>query len=155
FNGFLPHIESRAAFVLASPDDPDKQDKFKASRDWRFRMVSYGKSTFAADMGYRGEDGHHPGVSVFRKRAANIYRVSDTSFSAGDDFCAIWHFFDLIPEGTGGWAPKYKYACPGLIPTILRSAGSFRSRPTPAAVDSPTTNRRAVGLHAVLRGPAR
>jgi len=110
FNGFLPHIENRAAFVLASPDDPDKQDKFKASRDWRFRMVSYGKSTFAADMGYRGEDGHHPGVSVFRKRGAKMYRVSDTSFSPGDDFCAIWHFFDLIPEGTGGWAPKYKYA---------------------------------------------
>jgi predicted dithiol-disulfide oxidoreductase (DUF899 family) len=106
----LPHIESRAAFVLASPDDPDKQARFKASRDWRFRMVSYGKSTFAADMGYRSADGHHPGVSVFRKRGGKMHRVSDTSFSPGDDFCAIWHFFDLIPEGSGGWSPKYKYA---------------------------------------------
>jgi predicted dithiol-disulfide oxidoreductase (DUF899 family) len=111
FNGFVPHIENRAAFVLASPDDPDKQDKFKASRDWRFRMVSYGKSTFAADMGYRGADGHHhPGVSVFRKRGGKIFRVSDTSFAPGDDFATIWHFFDLIPEGASGWAPKYKYS---------------------------------------------
>ena len=110
FNSLLPHIESRPAFVLASPDDPEKQEKFKASRDWRFRMVSYGKSTFAADMGYRGENGHHPGVSVFRKRGGKIFRVSDTSFSPGDDFCSIWHFFDLIPEGSGGWSPKYKYA---------------------------------------------
>ena len=30
FNGFVPHIENRAAFVLASPDDPDKQDKKEA-----------------------------------------------------------------------------------------------------------------------------
>src|ERR1700758_4662405 len=73
FNGLLPHIENRAAFVLASPDDPEKQEKFKASRDWRFRMVCYGKSTFAADMGYRGENGHHPGVSVFRKRGGKIF----------------------------------------------------------------------------------
>jgi hypothetical protein len=36
--------------------------------------------------------------------------VSDTSFSPGDDFATIWHFFDLIPEGAGGWAPKYKYS---------------------------------------------
>jgi len=109
FNGLAAHIENRAAFVVASPDDPDKQEKFKASRDWRFRMVSYGKGTFAADMGYRGEDRHHPGVSVFRKRGGKLYRVSDTSFGPGDDFCSIWHFFDLIPEGPGGWSPKYKY----------------------------------------------
>jgi predicted dithiol-disulfide oxidoreductase (DUF899 family) len=109
FNGFAPHIENRAAFVVASPDDPDKQEKFKAARNWRFRMVSYGSGTFAADMGYRGEDGHHPGVSVFRKRGGKVLRVSDTSFSPGDDFCTIWHFFDLIPEGAGSWAPKYKY----------------------------------------------
>jgi hypothetical protein len=28
----------------------------------------------------------------------------------GDDFATIWHFFDLIPEGAGGWSPKYKYS---------------------------------------------
>src|SRR6516225_8971518 len=29
FNGLLPHIENRAAFVVASPDDPQAQEKFK------------------------------------------------------------------------------------------------------------------------------
>jgi len=109
FNGLAPHIENRAAFVVASPDDPDKQQKFKASRNWGFRMVSYGNGTFAADMGYREDDRHHPGVSVFRKRGGKVFRVSDTSFGPGDDFCSVWHLFDLIPEGAGGWSPKYKY----------------------------------------------
>jgi hypothetical protein len=39
-----------------------------------------------------------------------IVRMSDASFSPGDDFCSVWHFFDLIPEGAAGWQPKYNYA---------------------------------------------
>jgi len=110
FNGILPHLEDRAAFVLSSPDDPAKQARFKAARRWRLRMVSHRGSSFAADMGYRNEKGCLPGVSVFRKRGRKIFRVSDTSFGPGDDFCAVWHFFDLIPEGPAGWQPQYKYA---------------------------------------------
>ncbi len=109
FNGILPHLEDRAAFVLASPDEPEKQAKFKASRGWRFRMVSHRDTSFAADMGYRGEKGWLPGVSVFTRRGGKILRVSDTSFGPGDDFCALWHFLDLLPEGAGEWEPKYKY----------------------------------------------
>ena len=110
FNGVLPHLEDRAAFVVSSPDDPQKQARFKAKRRWRMRMVSHRHSSFAADMGYRSDGGYLPGVSVFRKRGRKIYRVSDTRFGPGDDFCAIWHFFDLIPEGPAGWQPQYKYA---------------------------------------------
>jgi predicted dithiol-disulfide oxidoreductase (DUF899 family) len=109
FNGVLPHIENRAAFVVASPDDPQAQEKFKASRGWRFRMVSHRDSTFAADMGYRRDDGWLPGVSVFKKQGGKIVRVADTSFGPGDDFCSIWHFFDLLPEAAADWKPKYKY----------------------------------------------
>ena len=109
FNGILPHLEDRAAFVVASPDDPHKQRDFRASRGWHFRMVSHQNTSFAADMGYRGEDGWMPGVSVFKNRGGKIFRVSDTRFAPGDDFCSIWHFFDLIPEGPAGWRPKYKY----------------------------------------------
>jgi len=36
-------------------------------------------------------------------------RVSDAPFSPGDDFCNVWHFFDLMPEGPGAWQPKHKY----------------------------------------------
>lgn len=109
FNGIVPHLEDRAAFVMASPDDPRKQQEFKASRGWRFRMVSHHNTSFAADMGYRAEDGWMPGVSVFKKRGDKLFRVADTRFSPGDDFCSIWHFFDLLPEGPAGWRPKYKY----------------------------------------------
>jgi len=48
-------------------------------------------------------------VSVFKKQGGKIVRVADTSFGPGDDFCSIWHFFDLLPEGAADWQPKYKY----------------------------------------------
>lgn len=109
FNGVLPHLQSRAAFVIASPDDPANQQKFKASRNWRFEMVSSAEGSFAADMGYREGGNWHPGVSVFEKRDGKIYRVSDTGFGPGDEFCSVWHFLDLLPGGAGDWEPKYKY----------------------------------------------
>ena len=65
-------------------------------------MVSHAGSTFAADMGYVSEKGGWmPGVSVFRREAGVIARVSNTGFSPGDDFCTLWHFFDLLPGGIG------------------------------------------------------
>jgi len=71
--------------------------------------VSYLETGFADDMGYRRENGWLPGVSVFCKRGGTIYRVSDTGFQPGDDFCAIWHLFDLLPQGANGWQPQYTY----------------------------------------------
>ena len=77
---------------------------------WRFPMVSHEGSSFAADMGYRGKNGGWmPGISVFKREGAKIVRVSDTGFSPGDDFCSLWHFLDLLPEGAGGWQPQYRY----------------------------------------------
>jgi hypothetical protein len=29
--------------------------------------------------------------------------------SPGDDFCTVWHRFDLLPEGADDWAPKFTY----------------------------------------------
>ncbi len=109
FNGLAGHLQDRAAFVMSSPDAPDVQEKFRASRGWVFAMVSNQGSSFAEDMGYKTEEGWMPGVSVFKKQDGRIMRVSDTSFGPGDDFCAIWHLFDLIPEGANGWQPKYAY----------------------------------------------
>jgi predicted dithiol-disulfide oxidoreductase (DUF899 family) len=110
FNGIHDHLANRAAFVLSSPDAPDAQKRFAASRGWRFSMVSHSGTTFAADMGYRSEDGGWlPGVSVFQREANRILRVSDTGFSPGDDFCALWHLFDLLPGGAGDWQAKYRY----------------------------------------------
>lgn len=109
FNGVAAHLQDRAAFVISSPDTPDVQEKFRASRGWAFRMVSCGNSSFADDMGYKTEEGWMPGVSVFRKQGNQIVRVSDTSFGPGDDFCSVWQLFDLIPEGPAGWHPQYSY----------------------------------------------
>lgn len=38
-----------------------------------------------------------------------ILRVADTRFHPDDDFCALWHLFDLLPEGPAGWKPRYSY----------------------------------------------
>jgi predicted dithiol-disulfide oxidoreductase (DUF899 family) len=110
FNGVYEHLRDRASFVLSSPDTLERQQSFAAGRGWRFPMVSTLGTTFAEDMGYC-PDGHTmPGVSIFKRRASKILRVADTSFAPGDDFCAVWHLFDLLPEGAAGWPPKFTYA---------------------------------------------
>ncbi len=110
FNGVLPHLEDRAAFVVSTPDDPRTQRDFAASRGWNFRMVSHAKTGFAAEMGYRSETGWQPGVSVFRKQGGSIVRVSNADLGPGDDFCNVWHFFDLLPAGADGWRARFSYA---------------------------------------------
>ncbi|RUL66370.1 DUF899 domain-containing protein [Dyella dinghuensis] len=113
YNGIHQHVVSRAGFVVSSPDSPNVQKKFAESRGWRFPMVSHADSSFAADMGYvSAKGGWMPGVSVFKRDGDAIVRVSDTGFSPGDDFCAIWHFFDMLPGGVGGWpGPVKKSSC--------------------------------------------
>jgi predicted dithiol-disulfide oxidoreductase (DUF899 family) len=111
YNGIHPHVISRAAFVVSSPDAPEVQQAFAASRGWKFPMVSHQGTSFAADMGYASADGRwRPGISVFRRQGTAIQRVSDTQLRPGDDFCTLWHFFDLLPEGAAGWTPKFSYS---------------------------------------------
>jgi predicted dithiol-disulfide oxidoreductase (DUF899 family) len=110
FNGVYDHLRNRAAFVLSSPDAPAQQQKFAAGRGWRFPMISYEGTSFGEDMGYRVDGQARPGVSVLRRRDRKILRVADTGFEPGDDFCSVWHLFDLIPEGAAGWQPKFEYA---------------------------------------------
>jgi predicted dithiol-disulfide oxidoreductase (DUF899 family) len=110
YNGIYHHLAERAAFVVSSPDPPDVQQAFAAGRGWRFPMVSHLASTFATDMGYRSESGRWlPGVSVFKKDSGRILRVSDAPCDIGDDFCALWHLFELLPEGAQGFRPKLYY----------------------------------------------
>jgi predicted dithiol-disulfide oxidoreductase (DUF899 family) len=102
YNGIHQHVVQRAGFAVSSPDAPGVQRRFAESRGWRFPMVSHAGSTFAADMGYVStKGGWMPGVSVFRRDGDTLLRVSDTGFSPGDDFCTLWHFFDLLPGGVG------------------------------------------------------
>lgn len=109
--GFVPHFESRAAFVVTSPDPPEVQREFAAERGWNFRMVSAHGTTFVNDMGFVDpEEGFMPGVSIFQRRAdGGCDRVTRAEFGPGDDFCAIWHFFELLPRGADGWEPMHRY----------------------------------------------
>ncbi len=113
YNGIHQHVVTRAAFAVTSPDRPDVQNRFAQSRGWKFPILSHVGSTFAADMGYvSAQGGWMPGVSVFRREGETIARVSDTGFSPGDDYCTLWHFFDLLPGGVGEWPPSAnKPAC--------------------------------------------
>lgn len=104
FNGIHKHIESRAAFVVSSPDEPCKQRAFGNERGWKFRMVSTKGSTFRKDMGYQGADESEPwpGVSVFTKnRDGGISHVSDSGFGPGDNYCVLWDLINPLPEGQG------------------------------------------------------
>jgi predicted dithiol-disulfide oxidoreductase (DUF899 family) len=113
YNGIHQHVVTRAGFVVSSPDRPTVQMKFAESRGWKFPMVSHAASTFAADMGYvSAKGGWIAGVSVFRQESNSIMRVSDTGFSPSDDFCTLWHFFDLLPGGVGEWPVKPVHAGP-------------------------------------------
>lgn len=111
FNGVLPHLKSRAAFVVTSPDSPEVQREFAQSRNWRFPMYSVEGTTLFADLGFTDENGQPmPGVSVMTKEAdGKLYRVGRAEFGPGDDYCAVWHFLELFPKGVDGWEPRFSY----------------------------------------------
>ena len=111
FVGLVPHLNSRAAFVVTSPDDPAKQKAFAQSRGWNFPMYSVVGTSLVFDLGFDDpEQGLMPGVSVLTKEAdGKIYRVGRAEFGPGDDYCAVWHFLELFPEGIDGWEPKLNY----------------------------------------------
>jgi predicted dithiol-disulfide oxidoreductase (DUF899 family) len=111
FNGVVPHLENRAGFVVVSPNDCETQKKFATGRGWKFKMYSAKGTSFNKDLGFENEKGGaQPGVSVFRREPdGKILRVSKAEFGPGDDFCSVWHLFDLLSEGPAGWEPKFKY----------------------------------------------
>jgi predicted dithiol-disulfide oxidoreductase (DUF899 family) len=110
FNGLYPHVADRAAFVVISPDAPAKQAEFAKSRGWRFPMGSDAGKQFFADMGFLSAEGNaQPGVSAFQKDGEKIIRVSADGFQPNDDFCPVWHFFEMLPEGADGWQAKFRY----------------------------------------------
>jgi predicted dithiol-disulfide oxidoreductase (DUF899 family) len=110
FNGLYPHLADRASFVVCSPDAPEKQAEFAASRGWRFPMVSDPAKTFFRDMGFLNDRGMaQPGVSAFQKKGAAVVRVSAAGFDQGDQYCPVWRLFEMLPEGVDGWRAKFSY----------------------------------------------
>ncbi len=109
FIGFVPHLESRAAFYVESDEEPTAMQAFQKSRNWNFKMISTKNTSFKKDMGYQNEQGNHPGVSTFFKNGeGKIFRHSQAIFGPGDTFCSVWHLFDLLKDGVNNWEPQYK-----------------------------------------------
>lgn len=110
-NGVIRHLEDRAAFALCTPDDPATAGEFARQRGWSFQVICLDGSPFARDLGFEPEAGKHwPGVSAFRRlEDGSIVRTGTASFGPGDDFCAVWHLFDLLQDGADGWKPKLEY----------------------------------------------
>ena len=109
FNGVFHHLNAKAGFVVASPDTPEVQEDFAASRKWQFPMVSTQGSTFTKDMGFQNGKQHLPGVSTFRKdNEGNIYLIAQSPLGPGDDFCVTWPLFDLLPSGSNDVVAKQK-----------------------------------------------
>lgn len=113
FNGILPHLLDRAAFVVVSPDPPDKQSAFAISRGWRFRMVSSSATSFSRDMGFeQAPTEYWPGAIGLSLDAdgRKIVRTSFTSFDPGDKYSPIWPLMALLGSlGTKSWVPRIVY----------------------------------------------
>jgi predicted dithiol-disulfide oxidoreductase (DUF899 family) len=113
FNGVYQHLADRAAFVVVSGDDPGVQHKFAADRGWRFPIASCQGTTFSADMGHSDRDEPvSPGITAFQRNGDEIVRVSEAEFGPHDDFCTVYHFMDLLPDGTDGFRPRFRYFGP-------------------------------------------
>ncbi len=115
FNGVLHHLESRAAFVVVSPDAPEVQQRQASKRGWRFQMYSAKGTTFIEEMGFGSEEEHYdshamPGVSALHKNTdGSIVRVARDFFGPGDLYCGVWHLFDLLRDGPDDWEPQFDY----------------------------------------------
>lgn len=114
FNGVYPHLADRAAFVVVSPDAPDRQQEFAQRRGWQFPMYSDAEKKFSFDMEFavekEGKTYFHPGLSTFRKHSdGSIERVAYDYFGPGDPYGLVYPTFDLLADGIGEWFPSFTY----------------------------------------------
>lgn len=109
-NGFVRHLQRHAAFACLSPDPPEVQRAFAASRGWTFPMVSPGETDFAAEMGFAEDhDGERhlvPGIATFRRTGGGIERVAAEGYGPGDPFNGLYHVLALLPSEGKGFQPK-------------------------------------------------
>lgn len=113
-NGIREHLADRAAFVMVNPNPIDVQKEFAASRGWGFKMVSDADMDFTYDMGFamekNGKRYAQPGFSTFhRDPSGAITRIGYDEFGPGDSYASIWHFFELLKDGSKEWEPQYSY----------------------------------------------
>lgn len=110
-SGIAHHVMDRCGLVLTTPDDPMTAGEFARGRRWNFPIASTIGTSLTKDFGFEDKDGDVlPGVTSMTLDAnGRPVRVRSAQFGPGDRFCALWHFFDLLPGGAKGWEPKYAY----------------------------------------------
>ncbi|MBT3786140.1 DUF899 family protein [bacterium] len=110
YNGVYEHIQSRVPFVVSSPDKPENQTKFAASRGWTYPMIQ-SRQEFRREMKFETEDGDlWPGYSVFTLQdTGEILHVNKDFFGPMDSYCGVWHFFSHLPVSDKEWHPQFRY----------------------------------------------
>lgn len=110
-SGIAHHVMDRCGLVLTTPDEPMTAGEFARGRKWNFPVASTFGTSFAKDLGFADPQGREiPGVTAMTlDNNGRPMRVRSAQFGPGDNFCALWHLFDLLPGGAKGWEPKYGY----------------------------------------------
>ncbi len=100
FEGIYKHFADKAGFVMINHDDIDTQIAFAQKQGWTYPIYNAKDNSFNKDLGFiTDKGGLWPGVSTFRKNTDNsVELLAQESFGPGDDFCSVWHFYDLLPE---------------------------------------------------------
>ncbi len=108
-NGFLPHLEDRFSVVLLSRDEPEVQQRFAHSRNWRFRMASHGGGDYIREQSVSPGGQNVPGLVCYQREADRIFCKGATAFGPGDLYCPIWHVLGLAGICADDWTPQYNY----------------------------------------------
>lgn len=108
-NGFLPHLESTLSVVMVSKDDPQKQQLYANSRQWRFRMASHRGGNYIKEQTVMPESDNMPGVVCYHRDGDRILRSHSAVFGPGDLYCSIWNYLSLAGLSSEDWTPQYNY----------------------------------------------
>ena len=100
FEGIYKHFSDKAGFVMVNHDSIDTQIEFAKKQGWTYPIYNAKDNNFNKDLGFIADKGSlWPGVSTLRKNDDNsIELLAQESFGPGDEFCSVWHFYDLLPE---------------------------------------------------------
>jgi predicted dithiol-disulfide oxidoreductase (DUF899 family) len=118
YAGIAQHLGNKVNFVLVSKVEIGRLREWGRSRGWdKMRLLSSHDNTFNRDFFVEDEKGQRPAVSVFRRAPdGKIYFTYTTEMSRApghhrgiDPFSAVWHLYDLLPEGRENWMPKHFY----------------------------------------------
>jgi len=131
FNGLLPHIQQKAAFLVVAKQAAPDLAALTKRKQWQFRMLSSKDNTFNTDFcvepteedkaagkmsSYNFGAGaqfmipQYPSISFFHldKDKKTVYRTYTAQARALENFNVFWWLFDCLPQGRDGFMPKHK-----------------------------------------------